>query len=47
MEIDIQFDSFNKIYNKGTNITGSININSNERLVEFAAINLTLTVRYY
>jgi hypothetical protein len=44
MEIDITLDSFNKTYNKGSNITGNIIISSSERLVEFSQLNLLLTV---
>ena len=44
MEIDINLDSFAKLYNEGDTITGTIVIKSSERLVEFTKINLTLTV---
>jgi hypothetical protein len=46
MEIDINYDSFNKHYNKGSNITGTINISCSERLIEFTHMNLILTVSY-
>jgi hypothetical protein len=45
MDIDINLDSFAKLYNEGDNITGTIVVTSNERLVEFSKINLILTVR--
>ncbi len=44
MEIFINFDSFNKHYNKDTNITGTIVIACNNRYVEFTTLNLNLTV---
>jgi hypothetical protein len=45
MEIDIVFDSFNKLFNNGTNITGSINIGCSERVIDFQSLNLILTVK--
>jgi hypothetical protein len=44
MEIDITFDSFNKTYNKGSNITGSVVVSSSERVCEFQALFLNLVV---
>ena len=45
MEIEILFDCFNNIYKKGTNVVGTVIVNSNERSLIFNEINLTLVVR--
>jgi len=44
MEITLELDSFNKIYNVGDQITGNIVISNNEKTLDFDFINLTLTV---
>jgi hypothetical protein len=46
MEIDINLDSFAKLYNEGDYITGTIIVSSNERLIEFNKIHLILTVYF-
>ena len=47
MEINMSFDNFNKTYNKGSNVTGVINIGCVDRLVDFTSINLNLTVNIF
>ncbi len=44
MEINIELDSFNKIYNIGDYITGNISISNNEKTLDFDFMNLILTV---
>jgi hypothetical protein len=44
MEIDITFDSFNKTFNRGSIITGSVIVSSSERVCEFQALYLNLVV---
>jgi hypothetical protein len=46
MEIDIQFDSFNKTFYKGSNISGSVIISCNERVQEYSSINVVLIGSY-
>lgn len=46
MEIDIKFDNFNKIFQSSDIITGAININSLEKLIEFQKIEGTLVGFY-
>lgn len=45
MELEINLDSFNKIYNQGDDITGNICITTSDRVIEFSSIHLSLTVR--
>jgi hypothetical protein len=45
MELNINLDSFAKLYNEGDFITGTITAVSNERLVEFSKLNLILIVK--
>jgi hypothetical protein len=47
MEIDIELDSFNKIYNVGDIITGGVYINCHEKQMDFSYIQLTLIVIHY
>ncbi len=44
MELEITFDSFNKTYNKGSNITGTVVISSSERTCEFQGLYLNIVV---
>lgn len=44
MEIEILLDKFNKIYNLGETITGTINLNNSEKNLDYKDINLILTV---
>lgn len=46
MEIDIAFDSFNKTFYKGSNISGTVTVSSNERVQEYNSINIVLIVFY-
>lgn len=46
MEIEILLDSFNKTYNVGDNITGTINVTSNEKNLEFLQLNINFIGSY-
>ncbi len=47
MEIEINLESFNKLYNTGDNILGTISIKCFERIIEFSKMNMILTVYIY
>lgn len=47
MEIDIYLESFNKSYNAGEYVSGTVNIGCNDRHVEFYQMNINITVRIY
>ena len=46
MEIDIRLDSFNKTYNAGDNILGTLNITSSEKQFSFNHMSLTVIVYF-
>ena len=46
MEIGIILDKFNKIYNLGETIIGSLNISNQEKILEYKEINLNLIVNF-
>jgi len=44
MEINLELESFNKIYNVGEFVTGNIIISNNEKTLDFECINISLVV---
>lgn len=45
MEINLELDSFNKIYNAGEYVTGNIIISNNEKTFDFDSMSISLTVK--